>query len=207
MRLIRYVGPGAIGAASRTVFALARDNGLPFPSLLSRVEPTFQSPIIAIFVGTAMGSVLLLFATDPNQEQMLESLINSAVCGMQISYAMPILGKVFYNKVIPATPFSLGGWSRFIGIISCGWLVTVSILTFLPNEYPVTALSMNWAIVSTFGFYLICYLNWEFNSKYTFKGPKIYTSNPNPLAVAKPQVSTPTVSPMQDTVESTDFFV
>lgn len=47
-----------LAEGSRSLYAFARDHGLPFSSLISRVEPKHQVPVIAILLGTVIQMVL-----------------------------------------------------------------------------------------------------------------------------------------------------
>jgi hypothetical protein len=71
---------------------------------------------------------------------------------------------------------SLGSWSRPFGIVSCLWLFGSSFFFFLPTLYPVTNSNMNWLTVVTGGVFLMCSLNWFFNSSYHFTGPRRHNS-------------------------------
>ena len=47
-----------------------------------------------------------------------------------------------------------------------------SLLFFLPTSYPITAQNMNWLIVVIAGVFICAFVNWHWNSKYNFRGPR-----------------------------------
>lgn len=69
---------------------------------------------------------------------------------------------------------TLGRWSNPLCYIGSIWLFATSCLLFLPIEGPVTYANMNWLCVVVAGVSAASAVNWLFNSRYHFVGPKRY---------------------------------
>lgn len=173
-----FAGLSSVAVTARITYALARDNGFPCSKILSQLHSTFFSPMHAIMFVFAFDAVLLLLPLDDNGAVAFYSIIGLTVVGFQTSYAIPILLKIIFNPTdFPTTPFSLGRLSTPCGVLSCLWLLGTSMLTFLPTESPVSAFNMNWLIVVVAILFVISLLNWIFNSRFHFQGPKRYSSD------------------------------
>jgi hypothetical protein len=101
------------------------------------------------------------------------AIINLSTLGFQISYGIPIFLKQFSDPAeFPVAPMNLGKLSKPAGALASFWLFGSSLLLFLPYEYPVTFGNFNWLCVVTAITFVAGTLNWLFNSRFSFKGPK-----------------------------------
>lgn len=168
-----FAGVSSVAVTSRITFALMRDRAFPNAEYWAQVHPTLQTPIHSIFLVCLFDFFLLLIPLGgDNGTTAFASITGLTTIGFQISYALPILLKVWYQpKDFPLTPYNLGPWSAPLGIISTLWLLGTSCFFFFPETHPVTPASMNWVIVVVAGCVGILGLNWVINSRYTFTGP------------------------------------
>lgn len=113
-------------ASIRMAFAMARDNALPAGSVLARVSPRFQTPVVpAVVIGTlAIG--LLLY--NLGQPQIFSAITSLAIILIYISYLLvtvPMLiarirGK-FSSSDAPNGRFSLGKFGLAVNIAAVLW--------------------------------------------------------------------------------------
>jgi amino acid transporter len=170
-----FAGVSSVAVTGRITWALMRDNGFFFSDYFKVVDEGLQSPIRAIMFVFAFDALLLLLPLNPGVGlTAFYSIVGLCAVGFNISYAIPIGAHIIYSTEtsFPRTEKSLGSYSRIFGSISCVWLLFTAVLFFLPTEYPVTNENMNWLCVVAPFVLLVGYLNWIFNSQYSFTGPR-----------------------------------
>lgn len=135
----------AIVAASRLVFAVARDGVLPFSGWVSKVSSEGQ-PRNAVLVVWGIAAIVTL--TILPSAVAFTSLISAAGVPSAAAYGLICLGRFFLTpKQFPTPTWSLGKWSRpfqFIGIFWNGWVVAV---LFSPYQFPVSGETLNCALL------------------------------------------------------------
>jgi amino acid transporter len=128
-------------AASRLVFAVARDGVLPYSSWVSRVSDEGQ-PRNAVLV--VWGVAALVTCTILPSGVAFTSLISAAGVPSSAAYGLICFGRFFLtSKDFPTPRWSLGRLSKpfqFIGIFWNGWVVAI---LFSPYEWPVTGQTLN----------------------------------------------------------------
>ncbi|KAK2763135.1 hypothetical protein FQN54_009771 [Arachnomyces sp. PD_36] len=148
----------AIVAASRLVFAVARDGVLPFSGWVSRVSSAGQ-PNNAVIVVWGVASVIT--CTMLASDVAFTSLISAAGVPSAAAYGLICLGRVFLTpKNFPKPKWSLGPWSRPFQIIAIFWNGFVVAVLFSPYVFPVTGKTLNYApiiLASVTVFALISY--------------------------------------------------
>lgn len=144
----------AIVAASRLVFAVARDGVLPFSSWVSRVSTEGQ-PRNAVLVVWGVASVVA--CTILPSSVAFTSLISAAGVPSAAAYGLICLGRVFFTpKDFPKPRWNLGRLSRpfqVIGIFWNGWVVAV---LFSPYSFPVSGETLNCEFLYILQEALIC---------------------------------------------------
>src|SRR5262249_52490058 len=97
-------GLATVTSASRMLFAFARDGGLPFSAALRRVNPTFRTPVAAIW--TAAGLSVLFTVYTP----VYSTITSVCVLFLYTSYVLPAaLGLWAYGRTWTAMgPWDLG---------------------------------------------------------------------------------------------------
>ncbi|KAE9367929.1 amino acid transporter [Stipitochalara longipes BDJ] len=150
----------AIVAASRLVFAVARDGVLPYSSWVAKVSPEGQ-PRNAVLV--IWGVSALVTCTILPSGVAFTSLISAAGVPSAAAYGLICFGRVFLtSKSFPKPKWSLGRLSRpfqFISIFWNGWVVAV---LFSPYEFPVTGATLNYAPIIMAGVTIFALLSWWF---------------------------------------------
>lgn len=130
----------AIIAASRLVFAVARDGVLPFSGWVSKVH--HGQPRNAVIVVWAVAA--LITCTILPSSVAFTSLVSAAGVPSAAAYGIICLGRLICTpKRFPKPKWSLGRWSKpfqFIAVIWNGWVVAV---LFSPYAWPVTGENLN----------------------------------------------------------------
>mgnify|MGYP002717855132 FL=1 len=138
----------AIIAASRLVFAVARDGVLPFAGWVSRVKN--GQPRNAVIVVWAVAAIVTCSILPSSTA--FTSLVSAAGVPSAAAYGLICLGRLLCTpKRFPKPQWSLGRWSKpfqFIGVFWNGWVVAI---LFSPYAFPVTAENLNCTL-----FFLIC---------------------------------------------------
>ena len=100
-------------AASRQIFAFARDKALPFSRTIYRVHPRTQTPVNAVWASALVALLLGLLAfAGPSANSAIFSL---AIAGQYTAYSIPILARFLGGRAWTPGPFSLG---RFVSGLS-----------------------------------------------------------------------------------------
>jgi amino acid transporter len=123
-----FCGLAAITSVSRSFYALARDNGMPFSRLWSAVSVTRKTPAAAIWLSAALafGAVISSGAY---------SVVTSiSVVGFYLSYLIPVYLGWRKKKSWAAKrgPWTLGKSSDTINVIAILWTVFVCIIMVMP---------------------------------------------------------------------------
>lgn len=131
-------------SASRMVFALSRDEALPFASRLRRLRTTDQMPVAAVVVvGVAAGAILLTSLAG----NVYSTLIGFTVGGFFLTFLLVLCSFVWARargRWAPG-PFSLRGFGLPVTIIACIW----TIFEFINIAWPRTPSApwfVDWAV-------------------------------------------------------------
>ncbi|PYH94596.1 GABA permease [Aspergillus ellipticus CBS 707.79] len=164
-----------VAEGSRSLFAFARDRGMPFSGLLSRVAKGKKIPIYAILVTVvvqmAFNSIYFGTVTGFN------TVVDIATTGFYVSYALVLLARLlgyFFGHDVASfdgpysfsTPISLT-------LHAMGFLfLMLAFITFnFPSEAPVTSNSMNYTSAAIGLVALLSIFTWFTTARRQFKGP------------------------------------
>ncbi|KAF6793771.1 LPXTG-domain-containing protein [Colletotrichum sojae] len=135
-----------LASVSRLVWAFAKDNGLPFSSFFSRVQPHFKLPmnalLLLVIVVVCLSLVYIASATAFN------ALISLQALALHVSYFLPILFLLLRKLRGPSIspgPFRLGSPGIPINLFALAYLVYVVVWMPFPQVLPVTSDNMNYA--------------------------------------------------------------
>jgi amino acid transporter len=139
-------------AASRCTWAFARDNAIPLASLWAKIDERHGTPIWALGLTTAVQ--LLLGLINLGSTSAFLAFVSVGVISLAVSYGIPITISLFYRrKEVEAAHWRMPKTVGFIvNTIAVAWIVFELVLFSLPTVLPVTAASMNYAIVVFVGF-------------------------------------------------------
>ncbi|MFG2530567.1 APC family permease [Streptomyces sp. NPDC048516] len=110
-------------AGIRLAFAMARDNNLPAASLLAKVSPRFQTPVLpAVIIGLVAIGILLI---NVNQPQIFSVITSIAIIMIYLAYlavTLPMLFQRLRGKWTPAQGrFSLGRFGLPVNVLAVLW--------------------------------------------------------------------------------------
>lgn len=136
-----FCGLSGVTSASRTLYAFARDRGLPFSLAIGRVHHKTKTPVVATMIAT-VGPFVLVMGTAPfAQFKLFDAMAKMATMALYVSYAIPIvLGLAARHRRSWKTlgPFHL---PRNLGVpvawAATLWCVFVLVVCSLPpNQLP-----------------------------------------------------------------------
>jgi amino acid transporter len=132
----------AILAASRLVFAVARDGVLPFSGWVAQVSN--GQPKNAVIVVWVVSSIIVCSILPSGVA--FTSLVSAAGVPSAAAYCLICFGRVFLTPDKLKEPrWSLGAWSRPFQIIGMVWNLWLVAVLFSPWEFPVSAETLNYA--------------------------------------------------------------
>ncbi|MYV90182.1 amino acid permease, partial [Streptomyces sp. SID1034] len=111
-------------AAIRLAFAMSRDNNLPAASLMAKVSPRFQTPVLPAVVIGVLALVILL--VNIRQPQIFSVVTSIGIIMIYVAYllvTLPMLIARLRGKWTPAGDgkFSLGRWGLPVNILGVLW--------------------------------------------------------------------------------------
>ncbi|GME75136.1 unnamed protein product [Ambrosiozyma monospora] len=136
-------------------WAFARDDGLPFSSIVKVVNKNLKVPIRAVWFATFIG--LMLGCLCLAGTVAASALFSLGVCGNYLAWCAPIFFRLTSGKdrFVPGR-FYLGDlWSKVIGWIACAWVLFIIVLTMIPSGRYVTKEAMNYTVAITGGCWLL----------------------------------------------------
>src|ERR1700753_255586 len=132
-------------AASRLIWAVARDGVLPFSGCISQVSEK-KEPRNAIIVMHAVAALLL--CTILPSPVAFTSLVSAAGVPTITAYALIAFWRCFITPhQFRHARWSLGRWSRPMTFITLIWNLYLAAVLFSPLEFPVTVESFNFSPV------------------------------------------------------------
>ncbi|KAI2467264.1 amino acid transporter [Annulohypoxylon bovei var. microspora] len=158
-------------AASRTTWAFARDNAIPFARLWSKVDERHGTPILALALTTFIE--MLLGLINLGSSSAFLAFVSVGVISLAVSYGIPIVISLFHNrKEVNSARWTMG---RYIGpvvnVLAVIWIVFEVILFSMPTALPVTDVSMNYAIVVFVGFMVLSAIWYGVYARKVYRGP------------------------------------
>ncbi|EHK99894.1 putative Choline transport protein [Glarea lozoyensis 74030] len=165
-----------LAEGARSLYAFARDEGLPFSHIIRKVEKKHQIPVVAIVLATvvqmAFNSIYFGTVTGFN------TVIAIATEGFYLSYAMPLLVRLI--SYFHGSHKQLNGpWamkplvSIIVNAIGLTYLVFACITFNFPSVSPVTSENMNYTSAAVGAIMFIAAITWFTSASKKFSGPDI----------------------------------
>ncbi|KAK0314468.1 polyamine transporter tpo5 [Friedmanniomyces endolithicus] len=168
--IIKFVTFTAMQALARTVFAFSRDRLVPFSSLWTKILPLTGTPILAVWISVFWCIAINLIGL--GSYTAIAGVFNVCAIALDWSYCIPIVCKLAFGK-FERGPWHLGKFSPFINAWACIWTLFVSIIFVMPTALPVTAMTMNYAIVYLGAILFFSMLYWVVRGRKFYTGPLI----------------------------------
>lgn len=168
------MGASILIAASRQIWAFARDDGLPIVHIIvKKVNPTLRVPVNAtIFAGClslALGLLILINSTAAN------ALFSLAVAGNYFAWGMPVFLVLLpygRNKFVPGPLYFGSMVTTTIHAITVLWIVFIIILSMFPDNKTVDKATMNYTVVINGGIWLLSIVYYFVYGYREYAGPK-----------------------------------
>lgn len=152
--LLIFANVAVLAATSRTTYAFARDNGLPFSNYLGHLHERSKLPIWALAFSVTI--TMLLGLINIGSSTAFNAVISLVVAAYYSSYfnAIVLLTWRKLNGTAPEPgPWTIGKTpSLIVNIMTLIYIVIVFIFSFFPlTVTDLTPSSFNWAVVLYFG--------------------------------------------------------
>ncbi|KAI9735341.1 MAG: hypothetical protein M1818_006536 [Claussenomyces sp. TS43310] len=165
-----------LAEGSRSLFAFARDRGLPLSHVVSKVDTRLQVPVVAILVGAVVQMAFnsIYFGTVTG----FDTVIAIATEGFYLSYAMPLLVRLiayFGNSHRQLSgPWALSPIvSVAVNAIGLLYLTFASITFNFPSVYPVNSQNMNYTSAAVGVIMFLAAVTWFTTARKRFTGPEV----------------------------------
>ena len=125
-----FCGLSAVTWISRTLYAFARDNGLPASAVWRRVSATHQTPAHAIWLCVVIAFIATISA---GTYAVVTSI---SVIGLYFSYTIPVYlaWRVrARGEPVPRGPWHLGRFGPAINLVAMLWVAFISIVLSIPD--------------------------------------------------------------------------
>ena len=167
--------------------AFARDGGLPFSHLLSRVHPKLDVPLESLALTVAV--VVIFGCIFLGSTSAFNAIVSASVVALGVSYAMPVaINLLRGRRMLPATRhFVLPEWFAWpANIIGVAYVILTTVLFVFPPELPVSGSSMNYCVVVFAVVLIISTVQWFVDGRKNYTGPKVELDNHVLTAVQSP---------------------
>ena len=178
-----FCGMSSVTANSRMIYAFSRDGALPASSFWHRVNKRTRTPTNSIWLA-AVGALILGLPYLWNSTAYA-AVTSIATIGLYIAYAIPVLLRLRAGERFARGPWHLGRWSKPIGIIAVLWVAFISILFVLPQVYPITLLTFNYAVVAVGIVVLFSGGWWILSARRWFIGPRVQGTSEELAAIER----------------------
>lgn len=125
-----FCGLSAVTWISRTLYAFARDNGLPGSAVWRRVSVRYQTPAPAIWLCVAIAFLATISAGT------YAVVTSVSVIGLYFSYTIPVYLAArarARGEPVPRGPWHLGRFGPAINLVAMVWVVFISIVLSIPD--------------------------------------------------------------------------
>ncbi|KAI0484393.1 amino acid transporter [Xylariaceae sp. FL0804] len=158
-------------AASRCTWAFARDNAIPLASLWARVDERHGTPIWALALTTFIQ--LLLGLINLGSSSAFLAFVSVGVISLAVSYGIPIAISLSQRrKEVNSAKWTLGPVvGPIVNVLALAWIAFEVVLFSMPTALPVTAVSMNYAIVVFVGFMVVSAIWYGVYARKVYEGP------------------------------------
>ncbi|KAK5954643.1 hypothetical protein OHC33_004366 [Knufia fluminis] len=161
---------------SRSLYAFARDHGLPFSGLFSSVDKRRSVPVYSIILCMVVQMALnsIYFAS----YEGFSTVISIATFGFYLSYGMPLLARLWsrmsgQHKEIAGSAYSLGRMGPWLNGAGLLFLAFAWVDFNFPQVGPVDGNNMNYCSAAFGVIGLIALVTWFGGARKTFTGPQV----------------------------------
>jgi len=163
---------GTLLTVSRILWALARDNAVPFSSTFSQVNERLSCPVPATLFAaigcSAFGAIQV------GSKTAFTDLVGSFIILTTTSYGLAIGPHLFTGRTnVPRGPFWMGKAGFFINGVTLVLIVFFNIMFCFPYSMPAATSTMNYNSVILVGVVLMTGSWWAVYAARHYEGPKL----------------------------------
>lgn len=155
-----FCGLSAVTWSSRTIYAFARDNGMPGSALWKRVSAKYLTPAPAVWLSVFVA----LAATVSGGAYAVVTSIS--VIGLYFSYIIPVYlawRARGTTTEVPRGPWHLGRFGWTINLVSVLWVIFIAVILSIPDNMRAGRTMLGLTVLLA-----VWYLTRE---RYRFRGP------------------------------------
>ncbi|KAJ5618749.1 hypothetical protein N7510_002733 [Penicillium lagena] len=159
--------------SSRTLWAVSRDDTLPYSSFWMQVSDRFEMPLNAMLLsGTVITIYGVIFI---GSTTAFSAMVSAAVIFQQTSCVLPQAVLLYRGreKILPQRYFKLGKLGPVVNAVAVSWVLFLDVLYCFPTTRPVTPQNMSYVSVVSTGLVIFIIGLWFTTKRQVFKGPKI----------------------------------
>ncbi|XP_027091380.1 amino-acid permease BAT1 homolog isoform X1 [Coffea arabica] len=165
-----FCGLSVTTSAARVIYALSRDEGIPFSRVWVKLHPQHKVPVNAVWLSAAIAILLGLPILKLNV--IFSAIISISTVGWVGSYAVPIFARlVMAEEKFKPGPFYMGRAGKVVYLVAFLWICYTCSVFLLPTLYPITWSTFNYAPVALFVALTLIMLWWALDARKWFKGP------------------------------------
>ncbi|KAK0298718.1 hypothetical protein LTR54_013801 [Friedmanniomyces endolithicus] len=172
--LILMVGNVAYQAATgRQTFAFARDGGMPFSKWIGHINLRYHLPVNAVLLTAIITLVLCLI--NLGSSDAFNAILSLAAVAQMATYSISI-SCVLYRRLtaphlLPKAQWGLGQWGVPVNAAGAAYAWFAFFWAFWPSATPVSATSMNYAVVMFGGVMILAMLYFVVKARKSYAGP------------------------------------
>lgn len=163
----------ALIGVSYLIRAFARDNGIPFSKVFSKIHPNLQMPVNAMILNAIFLIIYGLLYI--GSTEAFNSFISSSILTLYITLVVP-QGIALWrgrDRVLPERQFNLGRiFGPLCNLFSCLWMSLYTVVFCLPFHLPASVKTMNYVCVVVIGSLIFIGTLWILQGKRSFVGPQ-----------------------------------
>ncbi|CAN1234525.1 Amino-acid permease BAT1 homolog [Linum perenne] len=165
-----FCGLAVTASAARVVYALSRDNGIPFSSTWRTLHPKTKVPANAVWLCAAISIILGLPIL--KLDVVFTAILSISTVGWVGGYAVPIFCRlVMDEKNFKPGPFYLGKARRPVCLVAFLWIGYTCSAFLLPTTYPIQYKNFNYSPIALAVCLGLVMLWWVLDARKWFKGP------------------------------------
>lgn len=184
-----YCGMSSVTANSRMIYAFARDGAIPASGFWHRINKRTRTPTNSIWLA-AVGAFILGLPYLWSSVAYF-AVTSIAVIGLYVAYVTPVFLRLLAGDRFKPGPWTLGRWTRPIGIVATIWVAFIFVLFMLPQFLPPwTDAGIVWANLNYTPIVFLVVLGgasiwYAVSAKNWFKGPKVQGTPEELAAIEK----------------------
>ncbi|KAH6986431.1 amino acid/polyamine transporter I [Ilyonectria sp. MPI-CAGE-AT-0026] len=151
---------------SRICWSFARDNGLPFSHLWSRVHPKLNIPLEALILCASMSGILSLLCVASTTA--FNSLAAGVIIFPSLTYTLPAFYSLLPRNKDVKGPFNTGLFGTFARVMTIGFCLFATVIYSFPYVMPATGSNMNYVSAIIAVILIGATIDWIFRARKHF---------------------------------------